>query len=137
MLPERGEETDADGAGDCAAMRLVLDRIGDRWSLVVVVALRPGPLRFNRLRRHLDGVSQRMLTLTLRNLERDGLISRTIFPGNPVGVEYALTALGESLYDAASDLLGWAIGHRRELADARQAYDRAVASPTGANSPGN
>lgn len=133
MLPEHGERADPESASDsrdCAAMRQILERVGDRWSLIVVVALNRGPLRFNQLRRHLDGVSQRMLTLTLRNLERDGLISRTIFPGVPVGVEYALTSLGESLHAAAEGLLDWADRHRQELNAARQVYDAADTART-------
>ena len=79
---------------DCRAVSDVLARVGDKWSVLVVTRLGGGPVRFNELRRSIGGISQRMLTLTLRGLERDGLITRTIFPTIPPRVEYALTALG-------------------------------------------
>lgn len=111
------------GPRDCSAMRHVLERIGSKWTLIVVSVLSHGPRRFNQLRRELDGVSQRMLTLTLRNLERDGLISRTVFASVPPQVEYALTGLGHSLYGAAEGLLDWADAHSPELDQARAAFD--------------
>lgn len=113
---------------DCAAMRRVIDRVGDRWSLVVITALGHGPRRFNQLRRDLDGVTQRMLTLTLRNLERDGLIVRTVYPTVPPKVEYALSPLGQSLLGAVTGLLDWADAHRTDLDAARAAYDQANGS---------
>jgi DNA-binding HxlR family transcriptional regulator len=122
--PGEAPDTPAD-ARDCAAMRMVLDRVGNRWSLIVVEALSPAPLRFNQLRRKLDGISQRMLTLTLRNLERDGLVTRTVLPGTPPGIDYALTQLGLSLHLAAQHLLRWAEQHRTDLEAARAAFDRA------------
>ena len=83
----------------CQPVRLILSRIGDKWSVLIVMALCGGPRRFNELKRSIDGISQRMLTLTLRSMERDGLITREVFPTTPPRVEYALTALGQSLYD--------------------------------------
>ncbi len=96
---------------ECALVRQILDRVGDRWSLYIVGQLREGPLRFNELRRSIDGISQRMLTLTLRGLERDGLITRTVYPTNPPKVEYELTALGRTLLAPAAALLDWAEAH--------------------------
>ncbi|AZI35123.1 putative HxlR family transcriptional regulator [Caenibius tardaugens NBRC 16725] len=126
MAPGNSEGTGIDGRNatrDCAAMRHVLERIGSKWTLIVVSVLHHGPRRFNQLRRELDGVSQRMLTLTLRNLERDGLISRTVFASVPPQVEYALTGLGQSLYGAAEGLLDWADAHSPEMDQARAAFD--------------
>src|SRR5690606_7951089 len=111
-------------SSSCAAMRQVLDRIGERWTLLVVVALRDGPVRFNQLRRQLQGVSQRMLTLTLRRLERDGLVVRTVHPSVPPQVEYALTALGGSLEAQVRGLLDWSIAHAPEMDEARAHFDR-------------
>lgn len=113
----------------CGAMRQVLDRVGDKWSLIIVTALNHGPRRFNQLRRELDGVSQRMLTRTLRNLERDGLITRTVYPSVPPQVEYALSDLGRSLYGAVEGLLDWAGNNRAALDAARAAYDSARLAP--------
>lgn len=107
----------------CLGVREILDRVGDRWSLYIVAQLRDGPQRFNALRRALEGVSQRMLTLTLRGLERDGLISRTVYPTNPPQVEYALTPLGASMAQAVTVLLDWATENRDQLENARADYD--------------
>ena len=101
---------------DCRAVSDVLARIGDKWSVLVVSRLGNGPLRFNELRRAIGGISQRMLTLTLRGLERDGLITRTVYPTIPPRVDYALTALGRDLLNPVSALGTWAI--RRESASA-------------------
>lgn len=122
-----GVEADASGDEACTAMRQVLDRVGERWSLMAVVALRDGPVRFNRLRRALEGVSQRMLTLTLRRLVRDGLVSRVVLPGVPPQVEYALTPLGESLRVQVQGLLDWSVLHRQEMDESRQRFDAAQA----------
>lgn len=125
MTPRHTEVTgSADPAPDrdCSAMRQVLDRLGDRWSLLIVSVLSEGPRRFNQLRRDLQGVSQRMLTLTLRNLERDGLVVRTVIPGVPTQVEYALSALGFSFFQVIDGVLDWAVQHRHELDAARAAY---------------
>ncbi|MCS7476063.1 winged helix-turn-helix transcriptional regulator [Umezawaea endophytica] len=94
----------------------VLNRVGDRWSVVVIVLLGGKPFRFNELHRSIEGISQRMLTRTLRGLEHEGLVSREVFPTNPPGVEYALTALGESLLVPLSALARWAVEHHGELA---------------------
>ena len=112
---------------DCRAISDVLARIGDKWSVLVVSRLGDGPLRFNELRRTIGGISQRMLTLTLRGLERDGLITRTVYPTVPVTVEYRLTALSRSLATAVSVIKAWTYEHAEELEQARDHYDQAAA----------
>jgi DNA-binding HxlR family transcriptional regulator len=101
----------------------VLARIGDKWSVLVVSRLGNGPLRFNELRRAIGGISQRMLTLTLRGLERDGLITRTVFPTIPPRVDYALTPLGRDLLEPVSALGAWAIRNQAKIAVARERFD--------------
>lgn len=103
-------------------IRAVLDRICDKWTLLVVATLDEGRLRFTELHTRIPGVSQRMLTLTLRNLERDGLVSRTAYAEVPPRVEYALTALGKSLIAPALALAGWAAEHDAEIQASRAAY---------------
>ena len=107
----------------CRALGEVLDRIGDKWAVMVIGALSKGPMRFNALLRLIGGVSQRMLTLTLRGLERDGLVTRTLFPTIPPRVDYELTHLGHSLIVPLRQLFDWAQKHRSELENARQAFD--------------
>jgi DNA-binding HxlR family transcriptional regulator len=109
--------------GDCRAVSDVLARIGDKWSVLVVSRLGEKPLRFNELRRSIGGISQRMLTLTLRGLERDGLITRTMFPTIPPRVDYALTPLGRDLLEPVSALGAWAIRNQEKIARAREAFD--------------
>ena len=104
-------------------MRDVLDRIGDAWSLLVMLELMKGPCRFNALARVVGGVSRRMLTVTLRNLERDGLVSREVLPCSPPSVEYALTPLGLSLQSALIGLRDWAVAHQPQINARRRAYD--------------
>jgi DNA-binding HxlR family transcriptional regulator len=104
----------------------VLARVGDKWSVLVVMSLGQGPKRFNELRRMIDGVSQRMLTLTLRGLERDGLVTRTVFPTIPPRVDYELTDLGRSLQAPVTALGGWAQAHQHEIEAARIAFDKAA-----------
>lgn len=110
-------------SNDCAAMSDVLSRIGDKWTVMVVGRLKAGPVRFNTLKREIGGISQRMLTLTLRNLERDGLVFRTMYPEIPPRVEYELTPLGETLLPAISGLWDWSVGHYADIAEARMEYD--------------
>jgi DNA-binding HxlR family transcriptional regulator len=110
------------GVGECAPVRHVLDRVGDRWSVLLIVVLGEGPRRFNDLKRAAGGITQRMLTLTLRALERDGLVSRTVFPSVPPSVEYALTPLGESLRGPVTALLAWERDHRADIAAARERF---------------
>ncbi|MER5736598.1 MULTISPECIES: helix-turn-helix domain-containing protein [unclassified Streptomyces] len=107
---------------ECPARQL-LDRISDKWVTLVLNALADGPRRYGELSRKLAGVSQKMLTQTLRSLERDGLVSRSVTPSVPVRVDYALTPLGESLLPVVAALKAWADGHMGEVAVARAAYD--------------
>lgn len=104
--------------------RAVLERVGDKWSLYAIFALGGGARRFTELKRSIDGVSQRMLTVTLRGLERDGIVSRTVYPEIPPRVEYALTPMGRTLLDAVGALIAWADSHLGEIEAARQDYDR-------------
>ena len=108
---------------DCRAISDVLARVGDKWSVLVVTRLGDGPKRFNELRRAIGGISQRMLTLTLRGLERDGLVTRTVFPTIPPRVDYALTALGRDLLVPVSALGAWAIRNQPKIARAREQFD--------------
>ena len=110
-------------ANRCAA-RDVLDRVGDKWSVYVIFLLEDGTRRFTDLRRSIDGISQRMLTVTLRNLERDGLVSRTVYPVVPPRVDYALTPLGRTLRDIIGPLMAWADEHTGDIDRARAGYDR-------------
>jgi DNA-binding HxlR family transcriptional regulator len=109
--------------GDCRAIGDVLSRVGDKWSVLIVTRLGVGPLRFNALRRSIGGISQRMLTLTLRGLERDGLVTRTVFPTIPPRVDYALTALGRDLLQPVSALGTWALRNQDKIARARAQFD--------------
>lgn len=108
---------------NCQAVSQVLSRVGDKWSVLVVSILGRGSMRFNELKRAVDGVSQRMLTLTLRALERDGLVTRTVFPSVPPRVDYELTALGRSLLGPVSALTAWALNHRGDIDTARRKFD--------------
>ncbi len=112
----------------CLAAREVLNRVGDKWSVLVIGLLGDGPQRFSELRRSIEGISQRMLTLTLRGLERDGLVTRTVFPTIPPRVDYALTRLGKTLLEPVRALAGWAEQHREEIQDARDRFDANVRS---------
>jgi DNA-binding HxlR family transcriptional regulator len=106
-------------------IREVLSRVGDKWSLLVVATLRGGRLRFSELQGHIPGISQRMLTLTLRHLERDGLLSRTVHAEVPPRVEYELTDLGRTLMELSIGLGMWAVENRERIETARAAYDSA------------
>lgn len=103
--------------------RTVLDRIGDRWTVLIVGALAPGPLRFSELARRVSGISQKMLTQTLRGLERDGLVTRTVHAEVPPRVEYALTSAGRTLTAPLAALDAWAREHMSTIIDARERYD--------------
>lgn len=117
--------TDTSKHSNCSAMSDVLSRIGDKWSVMVVGMLsRNGTLRFNELKRLINGVSQRMLTLTLRNLERDGLVSRTIYPEVPPRVEYSLTEMGKTLQEPINALWDWTADNHHSIIDARDIYDQ-------------
>ena len=107
----------------CQTISSLLQRIGDKWSVLVVSTLGAGPRRFNELRREIPSVSQRMLTLTLRNLERDGLVKRTVTPSIPPRVDYELTALGRSLESPIAQLQQWALDNVGAIHDAQARYD--------------
>ncbi len=104
-------------------VREVLDRVGDKWSLLVIGLLGDGVHRFNEIRRGVDGISQRMLAVTLRGLERDGLIARRVYPTVPPRVEYSLTVMGHTLLRTVCDLVEWADRYAVEIDSAREAYD--------------
>ncbi|MFI7221359.1 winged helix-turn-helix transcriptional regulator [Micromonospora maritima] len=112
---------------DCE-VRQILDRIADKWSLLVIALLDRRSLRFTELRRMIDGISQRMLARTLRHLERDGLVSRTVHPTVPPRVDYELTALGATLHETIRTLVTWTETHQNAIAAARAAYDKRAAA---------
>jgi len=109
---------------DCQ-VRQILDRIADKWSLLVIALLDEKTLRFGELGREIDGISKRMLTVTLRNLERDGLVRRTVYPEVPPRVEYELTALGRTLLGTTQALVAWSEEHQEQIARARQEFEAA------------
>ncbi|MBX3170424.1 MAG: helix-turn-helix transcriptional regulator [Candidatus Eremiobacteraeota bacterium] len=107
----------------CKPIRQVLERVGDKWSLLVIYQLSQRKLRFNELRRAIPQISQRMLTYSLRELERDGLVLRTVTPSVPPRVDYELTALGATLLVPVQGLVDWAVGHQAEMEAARSRFD--------------
>src|ERR1700710_3009436 len=109
---------------DCRGVASILARVGDKWSVFVIMLLGNGPRRFNEIKRMVGGISQRMLTLTLRALERDGLVTRTVFPTIPPRVDYELTDLGRGLWTPVEALGMWAREHQVEIEDARARFDR-------------
>lgn len=108
--------------GACLAVAETLARVGDKWTVLVVGSLSRGPLRYNEIRRRVEGISQRMLTLTLKGLEQDGLVSRTMFPTIPPRVDYELTELGRTLIEPLTAIYEWAMKHRPAILAARAAY---------------
>lgn len=116
-VPEQVED-------QACTVRQVLDRVGGKWSIGILVAAAKGPIRFTELERTVEGISRRMLTLTLRNLERDGLLVRTVYPTVPPKVEYVATDIARELYDSLVTLTTWAERHRATIAAARETYDR-------------
>src|ERR1700756_1488753 len=118
-----GSEIAPGFASASCRVRAVLDRIGDKWAIYVVDRLGSGPRRFSELLRGIDGITARMLTVTLRGLERDGIVTRTIHPVIPPRVEYALTPMGRTLLDTIGQLVTWADSHLSEIDAARTAYD--------------
>jgi DNA-binding HxlR family transcriptional regulator len=117
-------------SGECPKISQVLARIGEKWSVLIIIMLAARPHRFSELKRAIGGVSQRMLTLSLRGLERDGLVKRTVFPVVPPRVEYELTPLGRSLHAPVSALGDWARSHLAEIDAAREVFDRKEAPAT-------
>lgn len=108
---------------ECGALHELIGRLGERWTLPVALTLRHGPVRFNAIRRAVPGLSQQMLTRTLKTLERDGMVTRTVHPSVPPQVEYALTELGRSLVEEGMRLGAWAQMHLPEIDVSRAAYD--------------
>ena len=126
MTPRHKEVTvpeERPQAGQCESINAVLSRIGDKWTILTVMLLAKGPRRFSELKREIGGVSQRMLTLTLRNLERDGLVTRTVYPTIPPRVDYELTRVGHSLRIPVEELGQWAFANLDTIAQARAAFD--------------
>ncbi|MFF1924139.1 winged helix-turn-helix transcriptional regulator [Streptomyces sp. NPDC058221] len=122
-MPDSSDTEMAAATGPCASIpaehmasiRQVLDRVGDKWSTLIIAVLESGPLRYTDLQRRIPGISQRMLTHTLRQLVEDGLITRTAYAEVPPRVEYALTPLGRGLHEIATQLIGWAVDHHGEI----------------------
>lgn len=112
-----------DAHADCRRVSAILSRVGDKWTMQVVVSLRDQPRRFNDLKREVDGISQQMLTRTLKMLERDGMVERTVRNTTPPQVEYALTALGRSLSEPVRQLAQWALAHLEIVDENRLRYD--------------
>ncbi len=130
MVLKHKEVTDPEARGpdalvhvDCRKVSQVLARIGDKWSVLIVMLLGDGPRRFNEIKRMVGGISQRMLTLTLKGLERDGLVTRTVFPTIPPRVDYELTDLGRSLREPVLGLGHWAQAHMAAIEEARRRFD--------------
>jgi DNA-binding HxlR family transcriptional regulator len=111
---------------DCRELSSILARVGDKWTVLIVVLLGDGPKRFNEMKRMVGGISQRMLTFTLRGLERDGLVTRTVFPTTPQRVDYELTKLGNTLWKAVEPLGSWAREHVSEILRSRNRFDEDV-----------
>lgn len=110
----------------CTNIAYLLSRVGDKWLVLIILKLRERSMRFNELKRSIDGISQRMLTLTLRHMERDGLVARTVTPSVPPRVDYALTAVGRSLADPVQALGDWAFANQPLIAAAQARYDAKV-----------
>lgn len=108
---------------DCRMVREILDLVGDKWTLYIIATLKDGPVRFNELRRRIDGISQRMLTINLRGLERDGLVKRTLFPTIPPRVDYELTEVGRTLLSPVMSLVRWANSNQENIKGARVRFD--------------
>jgi DNA-binding HxlR family transcriptional regulator len=124
-LPQCGQELLA----EACTLGQVLDHVGGKWAVPILLAAIGGPVRFSELERLIQGISRRMLTLTLRNLERDGLLTRTVYPVVPPKVEYAATDMARELHDSLSGLTGWAERHRTDIATARASYSKEHAAP--------
>jgi DNA-binding HxlR family transcriptional regulator len=125
LIPEHNHKIDVTPLSpECQRVNEVLARIGDKWSALVVMLLSDGPRRFNELRRTIGDISQRMLTMTLRGLERDGLVKRTVYPTKPPRVEYELTEMGHSLREPVAALGKWAFSHLDVIQAARLAFDK-------------
>jgi DNA-binding HxlR family transcriptional regulator len=124
--PEVTARPELHQSSECRAVNTVLARVGDKWSVLIIMLLGDGPRRFNEIKRMVGGISQRMLTLTLRGLERDGLVTRTVFPTIPPRVDYELTELGRSLWTPVEALGLWARQNLPEIETARRKFDQAA-----------
>jgi DNA-binding HxlR family transcriptional regulator len=129
MNAAQGDPQSAARPSDACRTRVVLDIVGDKWSLLVVRNLSNGSRRFTELKRAIDGISQRMLTVTLRGLERDGILTRTVHDVMPPHVSYELTEMGVTLREATAPLLEWSVAHLARIDDARAAYDARTDRP--------
>jgi DNA-binding HxlR family transcriptional regulator len=121
QLPDASSE-------DCRLLASILGRVADKWTVLIVVLLGDGPKRFNEIKRMVGGISQRMLTFTLRGLERDGLVKRTVFLTSPQRVDYELTELGGTLWEAVEPLGSWARAHGAAILSSREAFDERTGS---------
>ncbi|MFG3111209.1 winged helix-turn-helix transcriptional regulator [Streptomyces tendae] len=136
-MPDGTDVEMAAAAGPCASIpaehmafvRQVLDRVGDKWSMLIIAVLEHGPLRYTDLQRQIPGISQRMLTHTLRQLVEDGLVTRTAYAEVPPRVEYALAPLGRGLHEIVRQLIGWAADHHGEIRTHRSRVGTGAASP--------
>ncbi len=126
MCPGEAHDT-----SQCEQISALLARVGDKWTVLVVGSLGPGPMRFNALRRTVGDISQKMLSTTLRNLERDGFVTRTVTPVNPPQVEYALTDLGYGLLKPVQALAEWTVANADRIESARRAYAARTERPAG------
>jgi len=117
---------------ECLTINEVLNRVGDKWSLQIICQLGEGTLRFTELKRSVEGISQRMLTLTLRHLERDGLVERTVYPTVPPKVEYTLSNFGRTILIPVTELANWALTYRLDIQAARDAFDSRQLEVSGA-----
>jgi DNA-binding HxlR family transcriptional regulator len=114
---------------DCSS-RLLLEQIADKWSVLILAALCPQPLRFNEVRRRLDGITQKALTQALRRLERSGIVARRVIPSSQVAVEYSITPLGRTLEEPFRALYHWTVNHSEQVLQAQQAFDERVLQTT-------
>jgi DNA-binding HxlR family transcriptional regulator len=124
------DDTDLEALSSCALsdmarVRPVLDKIADKWTILILTVLCPKPSRFNEIKRRLDGITHKALADALKRLERNGLVTRTVLPTAPIGVEYAITPLGHSLRQPFEALCGWALAHGDAINNASTACDRA------------
>ena len=124
-MSQRNTDVSEQFSDHACALAEVVDRVSGKWSIGILVAAASGPIRFTELERAIEGISRRMLTLTLRNLERDGLLIRTVYPTVPPKVEYTLTDVAWELHESLAGLTAWAERHRTTIAMARKAYDQA------------
>jgi DNA-binding HxlR family transcriptional regulator len=135
MCPGNNEGTKGQLPSDeeCVSINEVLSRVGDKWSLQIISRLGEGTLRFSELKRSVEGISQRMLTLTLRQLERDGLVKRRVYATVPPKVEYTLSEFGRTILIPVSELANWALTYRLQIQAARDAYDSRRLEASGTN----